>query len=149
MSPPCQRICFHVYPWRAKISFNLSLNFLFWRQKRESCVFIWNFIIFKKNFPELFFSFFAGCSVLGEARMGCCWGLNALISEITLSLISSSEDSSMYLDLNRGSNKDDNFNSVTVPLPIYRGLINVIFYCFFHRCYQVCVIFTLFQQCVI
>ena len=56
--------------------------------------------------------------------MGCCWGLNALISEITLSLISSSEDSSMYSDLNRGSNKDDNLNSVTVPLPIYQGLMS-------------------------
>ena len=55
--------------------------------------------------------------------MGSCWGLNALISEITLSLISSSEDSSMYLNLNRGSNKDDNLNSVTVPLPIYQGLM--------------------------
>ena len=49
----------------------------------------------------------------GEVRIGCCWGLNALISEITSCLISSSEDSSMYLDLNRGSNKGDNFNSVT------------------------------------
>ena len=56
--------------------------------------------------------------------MGCCWGLNALISEITLSLISSSEDSSMYLYLNRESNKDDNLNSVTVQLPIYRGLMS-------------------------
>ena len=143
MSPPCQRICFHVYPWRAKISFNLSLNFLFWRQKRENRVFTLNFIIFKKTSQSCFF-FFAGCSVSGEARMGCCWGLNALISEITLSLISSSEDSSMYLDLNRGSNKDDNLNSITVPLPIYWGLM-----CFLHRCCQVCVICTLFQQCVI
>ena len=40
----------------------------------------------------------------GEARMGCCWGPNALISEITLSLISSSEHSSMYLELNKYDN---------------------------------------------
>ena len=59
---------------------------------------------------------------VGESRLHL--ELHYIFLKLLLSLISSSEDSSMYLNLNRGSNKDDKSQSATKVLQFISNTIS-------------------------